>query len=71
MYRVEDTSPEKAKLFKTARLKNRLGSMVEGTFVAVTYRWTDGHGNNIYFVVDAMGREEREVMEGDLKDFRL
>lgn len=71
MYRVQDTEPAKAKLYKTARIKNRLGSLVEGTFVAVRYRWTDVHGNNIYFVVDAMGREEREVMEGDLKEFCL
>lgn len=71
MYRVTDVSPEKAKLYKTARLKNRLGSMPEGTFVAVRYLSTDIHGNNIYFVVDAMGREEREVWEADLTDFCL
>ncbi|QIQ65299.1 hypothetical protein 19_00007 [Pseudomonas phage Epa19] len=71
MFRVTDTSPAKAKLFKTAKIKNRIGSMVEDSFVSIRYLSTDIHGNNLYYVVDAMGREEREVMEGDLKDFCL
>lgn len=58
----EYASPAKARLFKTAVTKNAVGSIPAGSYVAVSYRYTDCLGRNIYAINTALHNED-DVLE--------
>ena len=66
----EYASPTKARLFKTAKTIDAIGSIPANTYVAVSLAYTDHLGRNIYIINNALGSEEN-VLEERLTSFCL
>ena len=63
-------SPAKARLYKTAKTIDAVGSIPADTYVAVCLDYTDFLGRNIYSINTALFSEE-DVLEERLTSFCL
>lgn len=61
----EYASPTKARLYKTAVTKSDIGGIPAGSYVVVSYQYTDCLGRNIYAINTALLNEE-DVLEEHL-----
>lgn len=66
----EYASPIKARLYKTAKTIDAIGSIPANTYVAVSLAYTDCLGRNIYSINTALASEE-DVLEERLTSFCL
>lgn len=66
----EYTSPTKARLYKTAKTIDAVGSIPANTYVAVSLSYTDCLGRNVYSISTALASEE-DVLEERLTSFCL
>lgn len=66
----EYVCPIKARLYKTAKTIDAIGSIPANTYVAVSLAHTDALGRNTYNINNALGSEEN-VLEELLTSFCL